>query len=844
MATRPDTSSEENPFSNVASLRAAMGSADLGTIRGFDSSNEAHRETWLALTVSERRALLNACPHRNQAPSYSLGGGPSIKGPLAGLVHVVAVSWMQDRRPRDAAILFDDLLEFSDLPKEVYCNALWVIQNDNSKLGTQPKRAKRYLEACLPHGPKNPAVYFNAACVLFELGDHDGALSQIENAKAHNYDRLENVRDEKLLAPLRSHPRFEAVFAHMDPPEWDDLDAALATPDQVKNLEVRGVKTFPEGIRTLKNLEVLDVHFSQFKEVPVWVTELTKLRKLKLNWNASMKVLPDEILAMPSLRELSFYDSGLGKKYQMAQVNNLLGGFAKTTPNHETRMLHIALLLQNEKVALARAAEGIGPLVSALDSNVAQVRSVALRLLSKRLGVVTVPLRQGASVVVLGKLLMDRAVLSERLARRGMALARNVSPETVAVIVGEQPKGKADGLVGGAVMLALEEHLRDALDAVDPGHLAADNPRPKAATKGKRGEAASAAPSPRGESAAKLGELLMSKDAATVQVALEMMKRGGVPAGVLEELFLAMQNTELEKKARDGAKKLFLQYAPTHVQDAVKKIFARTSIYLSGETKVRSRIKSLARQAKGDIDPVKLALLLLPSRRGFSYLFEAAKKDETLASRALEALRSGASLDLSSSELDELPAALTTLKGLTTLDLNGCHLSEISSTLLSMTDLVTLDLTRNRLETLPDAMDQLTNLRSLAVGSNFLREFPVALFRLTTLTSLDVSTERYDPMRSLPFSSIPEGLGQLTALKELNLGAHHLATLPDDFRKLTKLEKLDLSSGKVGSLPEWLAELPALRVLDLEYAELGDAERINAVASHLKAKGVRVKGLK
>jgi len=32
-----------------------------------------------------------------------------------------------------------------------YCNALWVVQNDNSGLPVDEKRARRYLAACLLH---------------------------------------------------------------------------------------------------------------------------------------------------------------------------------------------------------------------------------------------------------------------------------------------------------------------------------------------------------------------------------------------------------------------------------------------------------------------------------------------------------------------------------------------------------------------------------------------------------------------------------------------------------------------------------------------------------------------
>ncbi|XXX77491.1 hypothetical protein WMF30_01780 [Sorangium sp. So ce134] len=43
------------------------------------------------------------------------------------------------------------------------------MQDDNTHLGKDPERARRYLAACVPRGPENPAIFFNAACVAVEL---------------------------------------------------------------------------------------------------------------------------------------------------------------------------------------------------------------------------------------------------------------------------------------------------------------------------------------------------------------------------------------------------------------------------------------------------------------------------------------------------------------------------------------------------------------------------------------------------------------------------------------------------------------------------------------------------
>ena len=92
------------------------------------------------------------------------------------------------------------------------CNALCAVCSDNNRLAPEPERAGRYLEACLRFGPENPGIYFNAACVAFQLGDHDRVFDYIACAVRYKYENLEGIRDEPLLAPLRRDPRFDAAF--------------------------------------------------------------------------------------------------------------------------------------------------------------------------------------------------------------------------------------------------------------------------------------------------------------------------------------------------------------------------------------------------------------------------------------------------------------------------------------------------------------------------------------------------------------------------------------------------------------------------------------------------------
>lgn len=109
--------------------------------------------------------------------------------------------------------IFERLIELRGLAKTTYCNALWAVMSDNNKLPVQTERAQRFLAACLPLGPENPAIFYNAACIYFELGDKERVFVNLQAAIDHHYEKPELMQNEPLFAPLRSDPRFVQIFA-------------------------------------------------------------------------------------------------------------------------------------------------------------------------------------------------------------------------------------------------------------------------------------------------------------------------------------------------------------------------------------------------------------------------------------------------------------------------------------------------------------------------------------------------------------------------------------------------------------------------------------------------------
>ena len=125
------------------------------------------------------------------------------------------------KRFRDTLGIFDVIIERKSLELYAYCNALWVVQHDNTGLPKDAERQRRYLEACAPHASMNPAIHLNSSGVWMELGEPDRAVDQLLQASRRRVPIAESL-DCALLLPLRAHARWAELeraaqpVAHFD----------------------------------------------------------------------------------------------------------------------------------------------------------------------------------------------------------------------------------------------------------------------------------------------------------------------------------------------------------------------------------------------------------------------------------------------------------------------------------------------------------------------------------------------------------------------------------------------------------------------------------------------------
>uniref|UniRef100_A0A8P4G5P8 Calponin-homology (CH) domain-containing protein n=1 Tax=Dicentrarchus labrax TaxID=13489 RepID=A0A8P4G5P8_DICLA len=162
--------------------------------------------------------------------------------------------------------------------------------------------------------------------------------------------------------------------------------------------------------------------------------------------------------------------------------------------------------------------------------------------------------------------------------------------------------------------------------------------------------------------------------------------------------------------------------------------------------------------------------------------------------------------DLSRNRLSELPLEVCVFVSLESLNLYQNCLRSLPDSLLNLQALTYLNLSRNQLSVLPVVVCSLP-LKVLIACNNKLVSLPEELGQLRHLTELDVSCNE--------IQTLPSQVGQLETLRDLNIRRNHLVRLPSELADLP-LVRLDFSCNKVTSIPVCYRQLTQLQTIVLD----------------------------
>ncbi|XP_019474616.1 DISP complex protein LRCH3 isoform X10 [Meleagris gallopavo] len=168
--------------------------------------------------------------------------------------------------------------------------------------------------------------------------------------------------------------------------------------------------------------------------------------------------------------------------------------------------------------------------------------------------------------------------------------------------------------------------------------------------------------------------------------------------------------------------------------------------------------------------------------------------------------RSQTFFDLSRNRLSELPAEACHFVSLESLNLYQNCIRYIPEAVLNLQSLTFLNISRNQLSTLPVHLCSLP-LKVLIASNNKLVSIPEEIGQLRQLTELDVSCNE--------IQTIPPQIGSLESLRDLNVRRNHLVRLPEELAELP-LIRLDFSCNKITTIPVCYRNLRHLQTIMLE----------------------------
>ncbi|HMF31387.1 MAG TPA: leucine-rich repeat domain-containing protein [Candidatus Lokiarchaeia archaeon] len=125
---------------------------------------------------------------------------------------------------------------------------------------------------------------------------------------------------------------------------------------------------------------------------------------------------------------------------------------------------------------------------------------------------------------------------------------------------------------------------------------------------------------------------------------------------------------------------------------------------------------------------------------------------------------------------------------------------------------VALGLSGKSLKSLPENLGNLTALQTLNLSCNQLAALPESMGNLKSLRFLDLASNQ--------LANLPESFGNLTELQTIYLNDNKLATFPESFGNLQKLQTLWIQNNKLTSIPDSFRNLSALQTLNLNVNKL------------------------
>lgn len=546
---------------------------------------------------------------------------------------------------------------------------------------------------------------------LHELGLFGGTLAQLPDV----FDKMPHLRNVRIcghkqltaLPPSFSRlGKLEQVdftnnnFAQLPDLQQSPLLSKLIAP-------MNALTDLPAWVTKLSQLEWLDLNFNQLTSIPSGFERLLQLKHINLSDN-SLKTLPMELLYSDSLEELHI-SSGLSpnfRKHHRAFFEAIHKN--QIPPEHRSSLYYLLCKAKKETPTIPAAG-----LLYAMKTNEKLLMEPALAEIERRYAESGKPLTKGCEVVVVGTVPFKKPEMKARLQQVGIYSPAKPTAKTTHVVVGKKVEDVAALSREGLVFLSaidLDKFLKNAEE-----QYLIKNPETEIK-----------------ETKHNLSELLLSPDQSNVQLGLEILKTGGVPKEIITELFLIAKNPNFDNKVRKQARQfLELNASAALIKNLNLKEQFLTPNYTQEKIQTNIRI-----HLKGtELDTRKIAFYMFAQQKNAELFYaETLSPEERVAYMRQKLAKERNAINLSESPFwleypDELVQVAADVYAFVAI---YCGLSKF-----------------------PAVICRLTALRHLNLSHNFFTAFPAAFVHLQALEELNIISTNIGSIPSYFYSQMP-----------------------------------------------------------------------------------------
>ncbi len=471
--------------------------------------------------------------------------------------------------------------------------------------------------------------------------------------------------------------------------------------------------TLPESFGQLPHLYSLILSNSKIESIPDSLAQLDKLLVLDLSGNP-LDHLPKGVEKLPSLEyfkaPISLFESmpigfaNMSKLNKIENAPNLASGrkgywiipliklINKEKFEKDFAEFLMALLAENEEECLKRANDHW--LIRAMSiPRIDFVRIYAEEIIAIRYHQKPdKELNKDAVLTRYGSFNMSLKQMKENLKNIGLKYQTKNTAAVSHVLIGKLPKKDWASELQDHQVLITEKIIGRFIEKEDTPYLM-----------DKDFESSSAS----------VGQLLKSGQEDNIQIALEMIKTGGLPGHLITAVFIAYQESGRNVNIRRSLQRLLKQYGSLKLQQKLKKGFYYFG-YNYFEATVRDSIKKYAQDTELNADEMA-EYSILKKQQGYSYFI--LHEDKTKSLKALKQRMEGDLLNLKAMQLGLLPNHIKDIKEIKKIDLNQNLLKRFPMLLFEMPQLESIDLKNNYLlfSSIPKNWEALPHLQSLTL---------------------------------------------------------------------------------------------------------------------------------